>query len=99
MVNLADERPLVTECSHIDADCNKFILDKLILQDKSLTPARLLVSAFGRSAGGIFTLLTGRQLQQGLKVSSGPCHDRATALAESSSCALIGDHVCTCDPS
>lgn len=35
----------------------------------------------------------------GSKVGSVLCHDRAAAFAEISHKALIGDHVCTCDPS
>ncbi len=88
----------MTECSHVDVDYNEFILDKSILQDKSLTPARLFVSAFGINRWNIYTPQW-EAAAVGLKVSSGPCHDRATALAEGSSRALIGDHVCTCDPS
>lgn len=88
----------MTVSSHVAVDCNRFILAKSVLLDKSLTPARLFVSAFGGSRWNLHTPhweATG----VGLKVSSSLCHDRAPVLAESSSRALIGDHVCTCDPS
>lgn len=45
----------MTECSHVDVDYNEFILNKSIPQDKSLTPARLFVSAFGSNRWSIDT--------------------------------------------
>lgn len=78
----------MTESSHTDVDYPKFILDKSILQDKSLTPARLFVSVVGSNRWNIYTPQW-ESATGGLKVT----------LTESSSRTLIGDHVCTCDPS
>lgn len=55
----------------VDVYCSKFILDKSILQDKSLTPARLFVSAFGMNRWNIYTPQW-EAAAAGLKVSMWP---------------------------
>lgn len=63
---------------------------------KSLTQASLFF--FG--AMGTIHMAQWEAGAVGLKVSAGPCHDGPTAFAGGGSGrALIGDHVCTCDPS
>lgn len=92
LLKLAEWHPLVACCSHLGLDCNRITLDKSILQDKSLTPVRLFVSAFGISRWNFDTPHWVAAAVE-LKVSSSPCHDRAPARWEWQPCTDWGSRV------